>query len=156
VTTTPAPGAGPDAIAERARPLVAAFAALPDWIERYRYLVALADAAPRLPETYRTEQNRLPGCQSGLWVQAEYDAAAGVLRLRADSDARITRGLAALLVSVLDGLPPRAIADADLGFLDTIGLPANLSSQRREGLAAMITELKRRARTFPAAAPPSG
>jgi len=134
-----------DVVAERARTIVAEFAALDDWLDRYRYLVAMGERMPRLAEEQRTEENRLRGCQYGLWLVSDYDANAGVLHFRVDSDAKIPRGLAALVLRVLDRQPPAVIATAELGFLDALGLGAHLSAQRSEGLAAMIHELKRRA-----------
>lgn len=135
--------AGPE---ERARPIVAEFTALGDWIDRYRYLVELGERMPRLSDEHRTAQNQLPGCQYALWIVSEYDADAGVLHILADSDAKITRGLAALLVRVLDGQPPAVIAAAELRFLDTMGLRTHLSAQKGAGLAALVDELRRRAR----------
>jgi cysteine desulfuration protein SufE len=133
-------------IAARAARIVEEFQALGDWIDRYRYLVELGERMPRLGEAERTDEHRLPGCQYALWLVCAYDPAAGVLRIRADSDARITRGLAALLVSVLDGQPPAVVANAEMQFLDAMGLRTHLSAQRGAGLAALIDELRRRAR----------
>lgn len=126
--------------------MIEEFAGLGDSIDRYRHLVALGEAMPRLSAAERTDENRLPGCQYGLWVTTEYDAAGDVLHFRADSDAKITRGLAALILQVLDGQPPRAIVAAELEFLDAIGLRTHLSSKRSNGLSAMIQEMKSRAR----------
>lgn len=134
-----------DGVQDRANRVVEEFADLGDAIERYRHLVALGESMPRLPESERTDENRLPGCQYGLWVTTEYDSDRDVLHFRADSDAKITRGLAALILQVLDGQPPRDIVTADLDFLDASGLRTQLSSKRSNGLAAMIEEMKRRA-----------
>lgn len=133
-------------VQERASRVIEEFAGLGDAIDRYRHLVALGEAMPRLSASERTDENRLPGCQYGLWVTTEYDAARDVLYFRADSDAKITRGLAALILQVLDGQPPRAIVAAELEFLDAIGLRTHLSSKRSNGLSAMIQEMKSRAR----------
>lgn len=118
-----------------------------DSIERYRRLVAMGDAMPRLPEEHRTDENQLPGCQYGLWVRSTYDPAEKTLRFQADSDAKITRGLAALIIGVLDGQSPRAILDADLEFLDTIGVRQHLSVHRNNGLSAMLEAIRNRARS---------
>lgn len=134
-----------DGVQERASRVIEEFAGLGDAIDRYRHLVALGEAMPRLPESERTDENRLPGCQYGLWVTTQYDPARDVLHFRADSDAKITRGLAALILQVLDGQPPREIVTADLDFLDASGLKTQLSSKRSNGLSAMIEEMKRRA-----------
>lgn len=137
-----------DSLRERTRRVVAEFSALDDWVERYRHLVDLGDALPRLDEGERSDENHIPGCQSELWVHAEYDADRHVVHFRADSDARITRGMAALLIRVLDGQPPDVIAGAKLEFLDETGLSTHLSAQRRNGLAAMVHWMKERARAF--------
>lgn len=134
-----------DSVQQRASRVIEEFAGLGDAIERYRHLVSLGEAMPRLPASERTDENRLPGCQYGLWVTAEYDPVRDILHFRADSDAKITRGLAALILQVLNGQPPREISAATLDFLDTIGLRTQLSSKRSNGLSAMIEEMKRRA-----------
>ncbi len=135
-----------ESIQERSREIVAEFEALGDWVDRYRYLVELGESMTPLPDSERTDETRLPGCQYGLWIRTEYDVDANALRFRVHSDAKITRGLAALIVRVLDGQPPAVIADAELEFLDDVGLRSHLSSQRNSGLSAMIHEMKSRAR----------
>lgn len=134
-------------IDERVRRLVDEFSGVDDSIDRYRRLVALGEAMPRLPADERTDENRLPGCQYGLWVRVTYHADADALRFRADSDARITRGLAALIVRVFDGQSPRTVLDADLDFLDAIGVREHLSVHRNNGLSAMVEEIRARARS---------
>lgn len=134
-----------DSVQERASRVIDEFAHLRDAIDRYRHLVSLGEAMPRLEASERTDETRLPGCQYGLWVRTEYDPDLDVLHFRADSDAKITRGLAALILQVLNGQPPHAIVAAELDFLDTIGLRAHLSSKRSNGLSAMIQEMKSRA-----------
>lgn len=138
----------PGTVDERVRQIVEEFSDLEDSIERYRYLVALGEGMPRLPDAERTESDRLPGCQYGVWIRIAYDPERDVLRFRADSDAKITRGLAALLIRVLDEQPPAVVADADLGFLDAIGLRGQLSSHRSSGLSAMIHAMRDRARRY--------
>jgi cysteine desulfuration protein SufE len=133
-------------IQERTREIVAEFEELGDWVDRYRYLVELGEKMAPLPESERTDETRLPGCQYGLWIRTDYDAGDDALRFLVHSDARITRGLAALIVRVLDGQPPSVVADAELEFLDEVGLRSHLSSQRNSGLSAMIHEMKNRAR----------
>ncbi len=135
-----------ESIQERTREIVAEFEALEDWVDRYRYLVELGENMTPLPESERTDETRLPGCQYGLWIRTDYDAAGNALRFLVHSDAKITRGLAALIVRVLDGQTPAVVADAELEFLDEVGLRSHLSSQRNSGLSAMIHEMKVRAR----------
>lgn len=136
-----------DTIEERAERIIEEFSTVDDSIERYRRLVAMGEAMPRLAAEHRTDANRLPGCQYGLWVRVRYDAAANVLGFEADSDAKITRGLAALIVRVLDGQSPQAVLDADLEFLDTIGVREHLSVHRNNGLSAMVEAIRARARS---------
>lgn len=137
-----------DSFTQRTRALVEEFSSAGDAIDRYRRLVAMGEAMPRMEPSERSEENRLPGCQYDLWMLSTYEPDAGVLRLRADSDAKITRGLAAVLVRVFDALPPTAILDADLGFLDEMGLRDQLSVHRNNGLSALLEELRARARQY--------
>jgi cysteine desulfuration protein SufE len=88
------------------------------------------------------------GCQSDVWIQSELDAQNEVLEFRGDSNAKITKGLAALIIRILDEQPPAAVAEADFDFLDEIGLHDHLSSQRNNGLKAMIEEVRERARAL--------
>ncbi|MFW6040177.1 MAG: SufE family protein, partial [Gemmatimonadota bacterium] len=115
---------------------------------RYQFLVRLGDAMRRVPPDEKTEDNYIPGCQYDIWISADYDRARDAVHFRADSDARISRGLAALIIEVLDGQPPNAIVRADLAFLDRMGLRRHLSARRRTGLAAMVEEMRSRARSF--------
>lgn len=137
-----------DSLEDRARRIVAEFAPLEDSIDRYKRLVELGDTLAGLAPEDRTDENRLPGCQYAVWLSVSYDQEADVLRFRADSDARIVRGLAALILQVVDGQSPRHVVAADYGFLDTIGVRAQLSVQRGNGLAALIEEVRRRARIY--------
>jgi cysteine desulfuration protein SufE len=138
--------AGHDTLTERSRTIVEELGALDDEIDRYQYLVEQGERVPRLPASERTDANRLRGCQYGVWIRSDYDPDRGVLHFRVDSDARIVLGLAALILRVLDGLPPSTIAHARLDFLDATGLRAHLSAQRTTGLAAMVQEMQARAR----------
>lgn len=117
-----------------------------DWVARYRHLVALGEAMPRVAAGVRTEEHAIPGCEYDLWLRAEYDPEGEALYFEADSDAKITRGIAALVIRVLNGQSPSAVEAAEFGFLDTIGLRGHLSARRNTGLAAMIHWMKRRAR----------
>ena len=135
-----------ESIADRTEAIVEEFSRLDDSVARYRWLVELGDAMADAGAGIRSEANAIPGCEYDVWIRADYDAEADVLRLQADSDARITRGIAALIVRVLDGQPPAVVESADLGFLDDMGLRAHLSARRSTGLDAMVHWVKRRAR----------
>jgi cysteine desulfuration protein SufE len=130
---------------ERAAEIVAEFSELEDWVARYRHLVALGEAMVADGEV-RAEAYAIPGCEYDVWIRAAYDAEAGVLHFQADSDAKITRGIAALILRVVNGQPPAAVASADLAFLDAIGLRGHLSARRATGLDAMVHWIRTRAR----------
>jgi cysteine desulfuration protein SufE len=127
-------------IDQRSRDVVAEFSMLDDWTDRYGHLIEQAAALPLIEERYRTDEYKVRGCQSQVWLHAE--TRDGRLRLRADSDAIITKGIIALLVRVLDDQPPEAVRDADLAFIDEIGLREHLSAGRANGLAAMVKRIK--------------
>lgn len=137
-----------DTVQDRAQALVDEFALFDDWIGRYEYLIEMGDDIPKIDDASKTDDTYIPGCQSDVWVDDEYDAEHDVLRFRGDSTAKITRGLAALIIRVLNDQPPSAVADADFAFLDSIGLREHLTSQRNNGLEAMVHEMKSRARHY--------
>jgi cysteine desulfuration protein SufE len=137
-----------DTVSDRAQEIVDEFSLFNDWMGRYEYLIELGDDIPRLPEEHKTDENYVHGCQSDVWIRADFDDEDRVLRFQGDSNAKITKGLAALVIRVVDQQPPEAVADADFAFLDEIGLQDHLSSQRNNGLQAMIEEMRERARSF--------
>ncbi|PSQ87161.1 MAG: Fe-S metabolism protein SufE [Bacteroidetes bacterium QS_3_64_15] len=137
-----------DTVSDRARQIVDEFSLFDDWMSRYEYLIELGDDIPLLDEDEKTEDNYIHGCQSDVWIQSELDDQDPVLHFRGDSNAKITKGLAALIIRVLDEQPPDAVANADFDFLDDIGLHDHLSSQRNNGLKAMIETVQERARRF--------
>ena len=139
--------AATDTVSDRAQQIVDEFSLFDDWMSRYEYLIELGDDIPTLEEAQKTEENYVHGCQSDVWIHTELDDDQ-VLCFRGDSNAKITKGLAALIIRVLDEQPPDAIASADFDFLDDIGLHDHLSSQRNNGLKAMIEEVQERARRF--------
>jgi cysteine desulfuration protein SufE len=116
------------------------FSFLPAWDERYAYLIELGQKNTLLPEEYRTEDNIVRGCQSLVWLHKE--CRQGEVFLQADSDSLIVNGLAALLLQVFSGQPAEAVIKADLTFFKEIGLDKHLSSQRANGLLAMVEEIK--------------
>jgi cysteine desulfuration protein SufE len=120
--------------------IVEDFTFLPEWDERYAYLIELGQKNPPLPAEYRTEDNIVRGCQSQVWLHQE--CRQGQVYLQSDSDSLIVKGLAALLLQVYSGQPAEAVLKADLTFFDAIGLNKHLSSQRANGLMAMVEEIK--------------
>ncbi len=119
-----------------------------DWMDRYQLLIDLGSEQEALPDTYKTEQNLIDGCQSRVWLQADYED--GVVKFRAESDALIVKGIVALLVRVLSGHTPDEILHADLYFIDRIGLKEHLSPTRSNGLVAMLKQMKMYALAFKA------
>lgn len=111
-----------------------------DWMGRYEYLIDMGKSLPPMSEEDHTEEYKIRGCQSQVWIKPEKTN--GTIHFAGDSDALITKGLVALLIRVLDGQPPEAIANADLGFLDEIGMQEHLSPTRKNGLAAMVKQMK--------------
>ncbi|MEM6647996.1 MAG: SufE family protein [Bacteroidota bacterium] len=129
-------------IAERSAEIVEEFALFDDWFGRYEHLIEQGRDLPEIEDEYKTEDYRIRGCQSQVWMRAE-DSADGTVHYKADSDALITRGLVALMIRVLDQQPADAIVSAELDFLDDIGMNEHLSSTRKNGLHAMIKQMKR-------------
>ncbi len=127
-------------IAEREQEIVDAFALFDDWMGRYEYLIDLGRELPPLDDAYKTDDYKIHGCQSQVWIRAEERD--GRIYYEGDSDALITRGLVALLIRVLSGQPADAIIEADLKFLDRIGMQEHLSPTRKNGLASMIKQMK--------------
>ncbi len=111
-----------------------------DWMDKYQLLIDLGGDLKELDAKYKTESNLIDGCQSRVWVQCDYED--GIIRLQADSDALIVKGIVALLVRVLSGHTPQEILDADLYFIDKIGLREHLSPTRSNGLLAMIKQIR--------------
>lgn len=116
------------------------FSDFDDWMDKYQLLIDLGNEQKALDEKYKTESNLIDGCQSRVWLQADY--ADGVMNFSAESDALIVKGIVALLIRVLDGHTPQEILDADLYFIDRIGLREHLSPTRSNGLLAMIKQIR--------------
>jgi cysteine desulfuration protein SufE len=133
-----------DTIQDRTQEIVDEFALFPDWMGKYEYLIEMGKDIPEIDDAHKNDEHRIHGCQSKVWVHAEPEN--GHVRYTGDSNAMITKGLAALVIRVLDDQPPEAIADADFDFMEEIGLHEHLSSTRKNGLAAMIKQMKRFAR----------
>jgi cysteine desulfuration protein SufE len=111
-----------------------------DWMDKYQMLIDLGNEQEPLDEKYKTESNLIDGCQSRVWLQADYRD--GLLWFTAESDALIVKGIVALLIRVLSGHTPQEILDADLYFIDRIGLKEHLSPTRSNGLVAMIKQMR--------------
>ncbi|MBR5395565.1 MAG: SufE family protein [Bacteroidaceae bacterium] len=126
--------------------IIAEFSDFDDWMDRYQMLIDMGSEQPPLEEQYKTEQNLIDGCQSRVWLQA--DMVDGKLQFRAESDALIVKGIVALLVRVLSGHTPQEVLDADLYFIDRIGLREHLSPTRSNGLGAMLKQMKMYALAF--------
>ena len=122
------------------------FSQFDEWLDRYAYLIDLGRECPQIDEKDKTEQNLIKGCQSRVWLSCTFDD--GRQRFRADSDAVITRGIITLLIRVLDDHTPQEILDADLAFIDAIGLKEHLSPTRSNGLTAMVKQMKMYALAF--------
>lgn len=120
--------------------VVEEFSDFDDWMDKYQMLIDLGNDLETLDDKYKTEQNLIDGCQSRVWVQCDY--ADGKLVFTADSDALIVKGIIALLIQVLSGHTPKEILDADLYFIDKIGLREHLSPTRSNGLLAMVKQIK--------------
>lgn len=133
-----------DTIQDRAQEIVDEFALFPDWMGKYEYLIEMGKDIPQIDAAHKNDAHRIHGCQSKVWVRAELEN--DRVRYTGDSDAMITKGLAALLIRVLDDQPAEAISKADLRFMDEIGMKEHLSSTRKNGLAAMVKQMKRFAR----------
>jgi len=126
--------------------IIAEFSDFDDWMDRYQMLIDMGSEQEPLEEKYKTEQNLIDGCQSRVWLQA--DMVDGKLQFRAESDALIVKGIVALLVRVLSDHTPQEILDADLYFIDRIGLREHLSPTRSNGLGAMLKQMKMYALAF--------
>ncbi len=120
--------------------VVEEFSDFDDWMDKYQMLIDLGNDLEPLDDKYKTEQNLIDGCQSRVWLQCDY--VDGKLVFTADSDALIVKGIIALLIEVLSGHTPAEILDADLYFIDKIGLREHLSPTRSNGLLAMVKQIK--------------
>ncbi len=128
-------------IEQRQQEIVDEFSDIDDWMDRYGYIIDLGNALEPLPDDLKTPDRLIDGCQSRVWLDAEQDAD-GRVHFRADSDAIIVKGIISLLVSVLSGHTPDEILDAQLHFVDEIGLSRHLSPTRSNGLLAMIKQMR--------------
>jgi len=124
------------------------FSSFDDWMDRYQQLIELGKDLPPIDEKKRTDKYLIKGCQSKVWLDA--DLIDGKVQFTADSDAIITKGIVSLLIKVLTNRTPQEILDADLFFIDKIGLKENLSPTRSNGLVAMVKQMRMYALAFQA------
>jgi cysteine desulfuration protein SufE len=136
-------------INEKQQQVIDEFADIEDWMDRYSYIIDLGNALPPIDEQYKTPQHIIEGCQSRVWLNAELSEQ-GTVHFTADSDAIIVKGIISLLIDVLNDHTPREILDADLHFIDQIGLSEHLSPTRSNGLLAMVKQMKLYALAFDA------
>jgi cysteine desulfuration protein SufE len=129
--------------------LISEFSELTDWMDRYAYIIDLGNTLAPLPESDKTPENLIEGCQSRVWITAHLNDE-GKIEFEADSDALIVKGIITLLLRVLSDQTPQDILDADLYFIDKIGLQSHLSPTRSNGLVAMVKQIKLYATAFKA------
>jgi len=127
-------------IPEIEQQIVEEFSKFDEWLDRYNYLIELGRECPAISESEKVETNLIKGCQSRVWLSTEF--VDGKIIFKADSDAVITKGIASLLIRTLSNQTPDDILNADLTFLDTIGLRTHLSPTRSNGLTSMIKQMK--------------
>ena len=138
--------------------IIEEFSGLDDWMDRYQLLIDLGNEQEPLDEKYKTDSNLIDGCQSRVWLQADYvkeergerKEERNVIHFRAESDALIVKGIVSLLIRVLSDHTPQEILDADLYFIEEIGLREHLSPTRSNGLLAMVKQIRSYALAFQA------
>ncbi len=128
--------------------IIEEFSGLDDWMDRYQLLIDMGGETEPLPDSDKVEQNLIDGCQSRVWLVC--DEKEGRLYFRAESDALIVKGIVTLLIRVLSGHTPDEILDADLYFIEKIGLREHLSPTRSNGLLAMLKQMRAYAMAFKA------
>lgn len=124
------------------------FAVFDDWMDKYALLIDLGNSLPPLEDKYKTENNLIEGCQSRVWLQADYED--GKIYFKGESDAVIVKGIVSLLIQVISGHTPQEILDANLYFIDEIGLKEHLSPTRSNGLVSMVKQMRLYALAFKA------
>lgn len=116
------------------------FSVFDDWMDKYALLIDLGNSLPPLDERYKTESNLIEGCQSRVWLLADY--VDGKIVFQGESDAVIVKGIVSLLIQILSGHTPQEIIDADLYFIERVGLKEHLSPTRSNGLVAMVKQMR--------------
>lgn len=134
-------------INEKQDELIDELSGLDDWMDRYSYIIDLGNQLPAIDESLKTPSHLIEGCQSRVWLDARLSPE-GKVEFTADSDAIIVKGIISMLIDVLNGHTPQEILDADLYFIDRIGLSEHLSPTRSNGLLAMVTQMRLYATAF--------
>ena len=128
--------------------IIEEFSGFDDWMDKYQVLIDLGNEQEPLEEKYKTEQNLIDGCQSRVWLVADlveggkWNVEGKVIHFKAESDALIVKGIVSLLIRVLSDHTPQEILDADLYFIEEIGLKEHLSPTRSNGLLAMVKQMR--------------
>lgn len=135
-------------INEKQQEIIDEFADIDDWMDRYAYIIDLGNNLPAIDDKYKTPEHLIEGCQSRVWLNADYRD--GRVHYTADSDAIIVKGIISLLISVLNDHTPDEIINSDLHFIDEVGLSQHLSPTRSNGLVAMVKQMKLDALAFKA------
>ena len=127
-------------IAEIEQDIIDEFALFDDWEGKYEYIIDMGKKLAPLADEHKKDDNKIRGCQSTVWMVSEYRE--GRVWYQADSDAVIVKGLISMLIRVLSGQPPKDIIQADMGFIDAIGMSSHLAQTRSNGLRSMIKQMK--------------
>lgn len=133
-------------ITEIEKNIIEEFGMFDDWMQKYEYLIEMGKDLPLIDEKYKTDEYKVKGCQSQVWLNAEMKS--GKVIYKADSDAMITKGLIALLIRVLSNQKPEDIVNSKLDFIDKIGMKEHLSPNRSNGLMSMISYMKKYAEAY--------
>ena len=126
--------------------IIEEFELFEDWMDKYNYIIELGSELPAIDPKYKTPQYLISGCQSQVWLHADF--VNGQVLFTADSDAIITKGIVNLLIRVLSDRTPQEILDCSLDYIDKIGLKSHLSPTRSNGLVSMIKQIKMYALAF--------
>lgn len=127
-------------ISQKEAEIIEEFELFDEWTDKYQYIIELGQKLPALDVAYKTDENKIKGCQSSVWLHASTKD--GLIYFNADSDSTFVKGEIALLIRVLSGEKPEAIISAELGFVDAIGLRQHMAVTRANGLAAMVKQMK--------------
>ena len=126
--------------------IIEEFSGFEDWMDKYSLIMDMASSLEPLDEEYKNDSNLIEGCQSRVWLQADF--VDGNIIFKGDSDALIVKGIVAMLINTLSGHSPKEILESDLYFIEEIGLKENLSPTRSNGLASMVKQMKLYALAF--------